>query len=122
MSRLNPGLTLAYLATAAIAARSLVKHGANDGEVVLATATTDSLVGVTTDIPAAAGDHVDVVRAGVVPVRYGGTVTRGAPLTADATGAAVVAAAGNQVIGYAEVSGVAGDIGSIHLQRGRLAA
>ena len=77
-----------------------------------------ALLGVAADIAAASGETVDVVRTGVTPVLYGGAVTRGDALTADATGKAVKAAATNQVIGYAEVSGVAGDIGSLLIQRG----
>lgn len=118
MSRNVPGLTLAYKATAAIAARTIVKYGAADGSAVPAAAAADALLGVSTDIPSAVGETVDVVRSGVTPVLYGGPVARGDALTANAAGAAVKAAAGNQVIGYAEVSGVAGDIGSLHVQRG----
>jgi len=118
MSRNVPGLTLAYKATAAIAARTIVKHGAADGSAVAAAAATDALLGVSADIDAAGGESVDVIRSGVTPVRYGGAVARGDALTANASGAAVKAVAGNQVIGYAEVSGVAGDIGSLLIQRG----
>lgn len=50
-------------------------------------------------------------------VVFGGNVTRGQPLTADAQGRAVAAApaAGANVycIGFAEVSGVVGDIGTV---------
>lgn len=118
MSRNIPGLTLAYKAGAAIPARSIVKHGADDGSAVPAAAAADALLGVSTDVPSAIGETADVVREGVTPVRFGGAVTRGDALTANATGAAVKAAAGDQVIGYAEVSGVAGDLGSVHIQRG----
>ena len=118
MSRNVPGLTLAYKATAAVAARIIVKYGAADGEALTAAAAADALLGVSTDIPAALGETFDVVRGGVTPVLYGGVVTRGDALTTNAAGAAVKAAAGNQVIGYAEVSGVAGDIGSLFIQRG----
>lgn len=121
MSRNVPGLTLNYVASGAIAARRIVKHGAADGTALQATAATEALLGVTTDIPAVSGERVDVYRAGVVPVQYGGNVTRGAPLTADADGKAVAAAPGvgalSECIGYAEISGVNNDIGAVHLQR-----
>ena len=126
MSRNVPGLTLNYLAAGAIAARRIVKHGAADGAALQAAATTESFIGVSTNIPAASGERVDVYREGVVPVEYGGEVARGAPLTSDADGKAITAAptaaALAQVIGYAEVSGSAGDIGSVHLSRCALRA
>lgn len=126
MSRNVPGLTLNYVAAGAIAARRIVKHGAADGAALQATASTEAFLGVSTDIPAGSGERVDVYREGVVPVQYGGNVTRGDPLTSDADGKAVVAAptaaALAQVIGYAEISGVANDIGSVHLSRNALRA
>ncbi len=45
-------------------------------------------------------------------------MTRGDDLTADAQGRAVVAAAGNRVIGKAMATGVLGDIGSVLIDRG----
>jgi len=120
MSRNNPGLTLAYTASNDIPPRVLVKHGANDGQATVATSASDALLGVSTDVSTAIGRHVDVIREGIAPVIYGATITRGAPLTANANGYAIPAKAGDQVAGYAELSGSAGDIGSLHLQRGAL--
>jgi len=120
MSRNNPGLTLAYTASTDIPARVLVKYGANDGEAALATTKKDAFLGVSSDVAYATGQHVDVIRSGVTPVIYGAAITRGAALTANADGAAIPAAAGDQIAGYAEISGAAGDIGSIFLQRGAL--
>ena len=120
MSRNIPALTLNYTAEGAIATRRLVKHGSADGKVAQASTNTDTLLGVSTDIPAEAGGRVDVIREGIVPVLYGGSITRGQPLTADAQGRAVAASSGQQVVGFAEVSGVEGDIGVIHLQRSAL--
>ncbi|WP_220814092.1 capsid cement protein [Pseudomonas paralcaligenes] len=111
-----PGLTTTKLAGGAIAARRLAVHGASDGLAVQAAAATALLIGVSTDIPAANGQPVDLIRAGLAPVEYGGTVTRGAPLTADSQGRAVAVtlpvAGTTYIIGYAEVAGVVGDIGS----------
>jgi len=120
MSRNIPALTLAYTASGDIPARLIVKHGANDGEAAVATAATDALLGISTDVATAAGRHADVIRSGIAPVTYGDNVTRGAALTANALGLAVPATSGDQIIGYAEISGSAGDIGSIYLQRGAL--
>jgi len=120
MSRNIPSLILTYFASGDIPARTLVKHGANDGEAALATASGDAFLGVSSDLARSAGQHVDVIRSGVTPVLYGAAITRGAAVTANASGAAIPAKANDQIIGYAEVSGVAGDLGSIYVQRGAL--
>lgn len=110
-----------YTAGAAIAARRIVKFSA-DYTVIQAAAATDAAVGVADLAAVAAGDRVDVSREGIVPVEYGGTVTRGDLLTSDASGRAVTAApaagVNNRIIGIAEVSGVVGDIGSVLLSIG----
>lgn len=94
----------------------IVKFGANDGELDLATAATDKLIGVTTDIAADQDQRCDAVRSGLAPVIYGGNVTRGDLLTADANGKAIATTTtGNRVIGVAEVSGVANDIGAVFI-------
>ncbi|MCA0303485.1 MAG: DUF2190 family protein [Proteobacteria bacterium] len=101
-----------------IPAYTIVKYGATDGGWVAAAAATDLLMGVNDSVPAASGERVDIVRAGIADVLYGATVTRGQPLTADASGRAVPAASTNRVIGFAEVSGVVGDVGSMLLAPG----
>lgn len=99
----------------------IAKFGSNDGEVALCGAG-ESAIGVTTDIAAAEGERCDVVRSGLAPVIYGGTVTRGALLVSDAAGKAVAAApaqgANVRVIGIAEVSGASGDVGAVFLTPG----
>lgn len=114
------GLIINFNAGAAVAPYRIMKHGSNDREAVQAAAATDAMIGVSDQLGAkAAGDPMDVIRSGLAEVEYGGNVTRGQPLTADADGKAIAAApaAGQSVriIGHAEVSGVAGDIGSVHL-------
>lgn len=120
MSRNIPALTINYTAEGEIAPRRLVKHGSKDGTAAQASANSDSLLGVSTDIPSVAGGRVDVIREGITPVLYGASVTRGQPLTSDAQGRAIPANTGQQVAGYAEVSGAADELGAIHLQRGAL--
>lgn len=111
------GLTKAYLAAAILTSFRIVKHGAADGEVIMAAAAADKSIGVTTEIASAAGETADIIKTGLANVEYGGAVTRGDPLTSDASGRAVVAApaagANVRLIGYAEVSGVLGDIGQV---------
>jgi len=111
-----------YSAEGAIAAYRIAKHGTADGQVLQAATATDLLIGVNGSVAPALGERVDLVKIGIADVEYGGVVTRGAPLTSDASGRAVVAApaAGSNVriVGYAEVAGVLGDIGSMHIALG----
>ncbi|MET3461281.1 capsid cement protein [Variovorax atrisoli] len=109
-----------YSAEGAIPAYRIFKFGAADGGILVGAAATDKLVGITGRIAAAvAGDRIDGVRLGIAEVEYGGNVAAGDPLTSDATGRAVVAApaAGSNVrlIGFAEVAGALGDIGSVFI-------
>ncbi|WP_037011819.1 capsid cement protein [Pseudomonas nitroreducens] len=111
-----PGLITTKRAVGAVAARRICIHGASDGLSAQAAASTALLIGISTDIPAADGQPFDVIRTGLAPVEYGGNVTRGAALTSDAQGRAIAAtlppAANTYIIGFAEESGVLGDIGS----------
>jgi hypothetical protein len=109
-----PGLTRNYKATAAIGANLIVKVGANDNEVLPATASTEDLLGASTNIDVANGEPCDVIHAGIADIKLGGNVTRGKFVTSDAGACGVQAAPGAgvnaQVIGKALMSGVAGDI------------
>lgn len=113
----NTLLNRNYTAGGAISPFRIVKPGSNDGEVVQAAAATDALMGVCESVGPASGERCDIVKAGIADVEFGGTVTRGGPVTSDANGKAVAAApsAGSNVriVGFAEVSAVSGDIGSI---------
>lgn len=130
----NAVLIKSLLAEAAIAAHRIVKCGAADSGALQAAASTDAMFGVSTDIAAAIGERCDVIKLGDADVEYGGTVTRGDELTADANGKAIAAtrhshtentaaayaqnaatgtATLTRVIGIANVSGVLGDIGSV---------
>lgn len=118
-------LTKSLEATTAITKRRLVKFGAADGAGVPAVDATAFIVGVNSDVDVAIGERASVFSTGnIADVEYGGTVTRGDPLTADAQGRAVTvgAVAGTNyfVVGYAEVSGVLGDIGSVYVIPHRL--
>lgn len=119
---LSPVLTKAFNAGGTIPANRICKHGTADGVAVTAAAATDALLGVSTGIPATTGERVDLVVTGIADVEYGGNVSRGALLTSDAEGRAVVASpaagANARVIGQAWVSGVLGDIGSVLLAPG----
>lgn len=114
-----------HTADAQINPYRICKHGDADGDAAQATASTDVLIGVSNRLGAdAADDRCDIHRSGIAEVEYGGSVTRGDPLTSDANGAAVTAgpSAGTNayIIGFAEVSGSSGDIGSVLVVPGRI--
>lgn len=115
----NEGLVKTYTASGAIGEYKLVKFGATDKTVLQASTGTDKLAGVVClpkGTTAVTSDSVDVIKSGIADV-IGGTVTRGDYLTSNASGFAVVAVAGDNVIGTAELSGVSGDLGAVHIQK-----
>lgn len=118
----NATLIKSFKAEAAVNKCRIVKMGAADGQVVQGAAATDALIGVSTDIDAAINERCDVIMSGEADIEFGGTVTRGALLTSDASGRAVAAApsAGNnnRTIGVALVSAVVGDIGRMQISQG----
>lgn len=125
MSSSNATLVKQFKAGAAIAKYRIVKFGSSDEHVVQAAAAADALFGVSVEVGAdAAEDRLDVVVAGIAEVEFGGTVTRGALVTSDASGKAVAAApaqgANVRVLGVARVSAAAGDIGSVILSPGSM--
>ena len=101
-------------AATAIPPYRIVKPGAADGQVALATAATDALMGTTGQLGAAIGERVDVDLGGMPEVELGGTVAAGDPLTADANGKAVkaipAAGANVRIIGFSDTSGTAGAV------------
>ncbi len=120
----NNGLIITLLAGAAIAKHRIVKHGSDDHHAIQAAGSTDGMFGVSAELDVTAEEQVDIVMDGIAEVEYGGNVTRGDLLTADADGKAVAAApaagANARIIGIAMVSGVAGDIGAVNISPGRI--
>ncbi len=123
---MQQGLIKCYRAEAAVAHARFVKFGAADEGVVQASASTDLIVGIS-DAPGggiASGKLVDTVMGGITDLELGGTVTRGALLTSDASGKGVAAAPGAGVNAFvaaqALVSGVSGDIIPVRLAIGRI--
>lgn len=103
-----------YIAGTAIGHRALVKAGAADGEVVVAIAAADDVIGVA-DAPggAAIGGRVDIVHFGEAEVLAGGVIARGGWFVAGAAGAAFAAApaagVNNGAGGRVLVTSAAGD-------------
>lgn len=120
---LNPILTKTFTAGGAIGAYKAVKLSA-ESTVVVAAAATDLIIGVTGALATDSGAQCDVIMMGIAEVEYGGTVTRGASLVADANGDAVVAApsagVNNNTIGRALAAGVDGDIGYVLINPGSI--
>ena len=110
----NPGLIKTYDASGAIAAYTVVKFTSTDFQVASASAVSDKLAGITTEIAAADTERVDVIHDGIAYASCGGTVAQGDPLTVNASGQVVTAApatgVNNQCIGRARQSGAAGDV------------
>jgi hypothetical protein len=110
-------LTKSLTATTAIPARTIVKFGASDGTGVPAVDGAAFMPGISSDIDTAVGQRATYFGNGnIAEVIYGGTVARGDELTSDASGRAIKAAPGAGInmfcVGFAEVSGVVGDIGT----------
>jgi len=120
----NPGLIKTYTAEGAVTARRIVTFGTADGLVAQAVNGAAALAGVAERLDVIAGGRIDVVKSDLAEVTYGGTVTAGDPLTADAQGRAVKAApaAGVNVhiVGWAEISGVLGDCGLVSVAPTRI--
>lgn len=113
----TPTLNKNYVAEAAVKKCRIVAFGSSEGQVVHAASATAKSMGVSMELDADLGDRVDITRAGIADVEYGGTIAAGDELTADAEGRAVVAAPGAganvRIVGVAEYDGVSGDIGAL---------
>lgn len=107
----NQILKKSFIAGASgITPNSIVKFSAS-GTVVLAAAATDSLLGVTDDFcNPLSGDRLDVNLMGIVNVKTAGVIARGALVTSNGAGLAVVSATTDRVIGVALETSASGDI------------
>lgn len=116
-------LTKSLIATTAIPARRFVNYGAADGTGIPAVDATKFIVGVSSEIATAVDERASVhMNGNIADIDYGGTIARGDPLTSDAAGKAIKATvAGQHIGGWAEVSGVSGDVGSCVVAPGKLA-
>ena len=118
----NPGLFKSFTAAAAIGAFRIVRLSAAE-TVTPATAATDSLLGVNSDVAPATGERCDVVLTGIAFVEAGAAVALGALITSDSVGRGVTAApaagTNNRIIGVAMDAAVAaGDVIRVLLQQG----
>ena len=126
--------TVSYAAEATIRNYRIIKFGSNDEVVIQATAGSDLFFGVShlplassdpwpvnqttaPEILLVAGDTIDIVFGGHPWVEFGATVARGAPVTSDEDGRAITATTGNQVLGFAAIDAVIGDVGPVIIAR-----
>ncbi len=120
----NPGFTKTYTAQGAIAGRRFIVHGTADRHVAQAAAGGACILGVNERLDVVDGERVDVIKGGLAEIEYGGVITRGDPLTADADGKAVkadpAAGANIHIGGWAEISGAAGDFGLVNIASARI--
>ncbi len=104
-------LLMPALALAAISPYLFVKAGAADGQVAVAAAATDKLLGISNQVGFAANDTSEYVALGEAKLKLGGTVALGDPLTSDASGQGITTStAGNRVGAIALQAGVIGDV------------
>lgn len=100
-----------HAAQAIVEGFRIVKPGTADMTVIKSTGPTDFNIGTSDALDKAIGEQVDVSVGDIHEVRLGGTVVRGASLTADANAKAVsTTTTGHRCIGFAEVSGVLDDV------------
>lgn len=106
---MNSLLIRSHEASAAIAPFRIAvfSDATNSRKVAQAATAVGPFAGTTGKLGAAAGEMADLTKVGIGSVQLGGTVKAGEPLTSDASGKAIVAAAGNRIIGHAEEPGTA---------------
>ena len=115
---MNIGFTKTFHAGGAVIKRRFVKFDGS-GDVVQASASADLLIGVSdTAGDVASGDRIDVLMSIQPEIEAGAAIAAGAPVTSNADGKAVTAAAGQIAGGFAVESADAdGDIITIHICR-----
>jgi len=117
------GLTYARNAGADLSAKLhfLAKVDPTDGDLILAAAGTDTVIGVITEA-AAADKPVTVQFGGLAKVKAGGTIVAGDRLTSDGSGQAIATTtAGNRVFGIALDAGASGNIVPVMLIQAHIA-
>ncbi|QSX32463.1 DUF2190 family protein [Shewanella avicenniae] len=113
----NEGLVKTFVASGAIPRYRIVALAAGDNQVALATSAADPLIGVSQEPQDIAdGERIDVTFSGIVEVEASGVLAKGAWITADANGRAVVAGDGAERIGrLLDAANVLGDIVSLEI-------
>ena len=111
MSQFVEGSNKGYVANAAIGRGIAVKI--SSGQVVVATAATDKIIGVTVDKAAALETATVRLRsaAGTAVGKAGGTIAVGDKVTANGSGQLITTVtAGNEIVGMAVEAALSGDL------------
>ncbi len=107
----HPGDRVPFTSETPVPAYKIVKLGTGPGGCALATAPTDRLIGISYTLNIIEpGVVMDVVQEGPTLVTAGATIAYGDLITTDASGNAITAAVGNNVIAVSMDNAVAGDI------------
>ncbi len=115
----NDGLTKSFYAEGTLEGRKLVTFGTGKLTVKQATAASDALIGVTTQIGSETNGRVDVIFCGITEATAGATIGKGDVLTSNADADVVTATqAADRIIGIALEDAVAGDHISILIAQG----
>lgn len=117
MAYMNDIKTRTFEAGQALATQFIFVVQAADGQVDPVGTVGLRADGVLLTPATAAGQAVTVAYDGRVKVLAGGTIARGAAVTANATGRGVAAATGNIIAGYAEESAVINQVITVRLER-----
>lgn len=104
-------LVKSFVAESPIPRNRFIKVGTTAGGILLATAATDLIIGISSDVvDADTGDFADGNLIGVSNIKVGGTIAYGARVTSDSTGRAITAVGTVRVGGIAMAAGVLNDI------------
>lgn len=115
----NDGLIKSFYAEGTLAGRKLVTFGTGKLKVKQATAATDALLGITTQIGSESNGRVDVIFSGITEAIAGGNISKGEVLTSDGNADVITATqASDRVIGIALEDAVAGDFVSVLIAQG----
>ena len=87
----NDGLIKSFYADGTLEGRKLVTFGTGKLKVKQATAATDALIGVTTQIGSESNGRVDVIFSGITEATAGGSISKGEVLTSDASANVITA-------------------------------
>lgn len=107
----NDILVKSFQAESAIPGNRIVTLGVAAASVALASAVSETLIGVSHNLDAADGTQADVVMAGTPMVKAGAAINKGTYVTTDANGQAIAVSAGtDRSIGIALEGASTGDL------------
>lgn len=107
----NPGLIKNRVSGAAINPYRFVGFGADDDHVIQAAGSLIEGIGASMELGVdGANERIDIAHSGIVEIEFGGTITRGQKVTADANGKAVALAAEYSLKKAVIAGGAAGDL------------